>query len=131
MQSLLAFLHQRLAIALVAYSLILGLWGTVSFIRSRQVSGGYRSSYLIMAALTAVQDLVGAGAYAAGPRPRETLHVVYGIFAIAFLPAVFVFASGGARGGGGATNRAREAAFLAAASWIVLIAYARAFTTGR
>jgi hypothetical protein len=124
--ALLNFLHQRLAVALIAYALILGLWGSYRFLRYRAVTGAYRSSYLLMSGLTAAQCLAGLAAYLAGSRPRETLHLVYGLFAIAFLPGVFAYASRDGR-----ANRPREAAFLAAASWIVLIAFARGFTTGR
>lgn len=122
------FLHQRLALALFAYALILGAWGSYGFLRRRRVSGGYRSSYLLMSGLTAIQSLAGVLVYVQGGRPRETLHVVYGLFAIVFLPAIFVIAQ---RGPEAEQMRAREAALLAAASWIVLIAFARAFATGR
>jgi hypothetical protein len=125
---LITFLHQRLALALFAYALILGVWGTYGFVRRRQVGGGYRSSYLLMAGLTAVQSLAGAVDYLQGGRPRETLHLVYGLFAIVFLPAIFVIAQ---RGPETEQTRAREAALLAAACWIVLIAFARGFATGR
>jgi hypothetical protein len=123
-----SFLHQRLALALFAYALILGVWGSYRFLRYRQVTGAYRSSYLLMAGLTAVQSLAGVLAYAQGGRPREILHVVYGVFAIIFLPAIFVITQ---RGAETEQSRAREAALLAAASWIVLIAFARGFATGR
>ena len=129
MLPVLAFIHQRLAVALLAFALVLGLWGSLSFIRRRQVSGGYRSSFLLMTGLTAIQGLVGAAALVAGGRPAELLHLVYGAFAITFLPGVYTFAGRGASASEAA--RAREAAILAAAAWIVLIAYARGVTTGR
>jgi hypothetical protein len=118
----LSFLHARLALASILFSILLGIWGAYQFLRYRQVSGGFRASFLILAALTAVQGLVGVGLYLLGARPRELLHVVYGIFAVVFLPGVFTYASRG--------RADREAAVLAAAAWVVLVAYLRGFTTG-
>lgn len=117
----LVFLHAWLARALILFALVLGIWGTYGFLRRREVGGGFRASFLLMAGLTAIQGLLGAIPLAAGNRPRELLHVVYGIFAVIFLPGVFTYARGA---------KDREAAFLAAACWVVLVAYARGLTTG-
>jgi len=118
----LAFLHDLGARALVVYAVLLGLWGTYSYFRHNQVSGSFRSSYLIMAGLVAAQGLFGAILFAAGNRPGELLHVVYGIFAVLFLPGAYVYAHAG--------SKRREAITLAAAAWIVLVAYLRGISTG-
>jgi hypothetical protein len=117
-----AFFHQRFAIALLVFAGLLGLWGGFQFVTRRRLSGGFRSSYLLMIGLTAVQGVLGVASFAQGGRPHELLHVVYGIFAIFFLPGVYFWAA----------RRARdtEAAILTASCWIVLIAYARGITTG-
>jgi hypothetical protein len=120
--NLVVFLHGRLAIALILFASVLGLWGTFSLFRHRQVSGSYRASYVLLIGLTAVQGLAGVIALALGQRPGELLHIVYGIFAIAFLPGVYFFAARG--------SRAREAMLLAVASWVVAIAYGRGIITG-
>jgi CRISPR-associated Cas5-like protein len=117
-----AAVHAVLARALILFALVLALWGSYQFFRYRAVSGGFRSSFLMMAGLTAVQGLLGVVTLAAGHRPREGwLHIVYGIFAVIFLPGVFTYARGA---------KDREALFLAASCWIVLIAYGRGFMTG-
>ena len=122
MLAALTFLHARFAIALIVFAAVLGLWGTLSLLTRHQVSGGFRSSYLLMIALTAVQGLVGAATLASGDRPREILHVVYGIFAIVFLPGVYFWS----------TNRKpdQEATILAVSAWIMAIAYGRGIMTG-
>ena len=117
----LAFLHGRLALALILFAGALGVWGSAGFLMRRQVSPGFRSSYVLMIALTGVQGLIGV-ALITMARPREIVHVVYGAFAIIFLPGVYLWAG---RGG-----RAREAAFMAASCWIVAIAYGRGILTG-
>jgi hypothetical protein len=116
------FLHRFGATALVAFAVLLGLWGAYGYFRNAQVSGGFRSSYLIMAGLSAVQGLFGLGLLVTGHPPTRLLHVVYGIFAVLFLPGAYLWAHGG--------SKRREAIILAAAAWIVAVAYFRGISTG-
>ena len=118
----LVFLHTLGARALLAFALLLGIWGTYGYFRRAEVSGGFRSSYLIMAGLTALQGLVGLALFIAAQRPHTLLHLVYGIFAVLFLPGAYLWAHGG--------SKRREAVILAAASWIVAVAYFRGIATG-
>jgi heme A synthase len=118
-----AFLHGYGATVLLIYAVLLALWGTYHYFRTQKLSGAFRSSYLIMAGLTALQGLLGLAALLGGGSPREgLLHMVYGIFAVVFLPGAYLYARGG-------TDR-REALILAAAAWIVSIAYFRGISTG-
>jgi len=118
---ILAFLHQRFALALILFAAALGVWGTVAFIRSRQVSAGFRSSYVLMIALTGVQGAIGL-ILLTMTQPKELLHVVYGAFAFLWLPGVYFWAGRG--------TKAREAGFLAIACWVVVIAFGRGILTG-
>ena len=121
MIGILDFLHQRFAFALILFAAALGVWGMVSFLTRRQVSPGFRSSYVLMIVLTGIQGVLGL-VLITMTQPRELLHVVYGAFAFLFLPGVYFWAGRG--------TRAREAAFLAAACWIVAIAFGRGIMTG-
>jgi len=119
------FLHGRFAVALILYAILLGIWGGFQFFRGRAVSGGFRSSYVLMIGLLVVQGLLGAAMFITqNPKgPKEgILHVVYGIFAIVFLPGMYFYAARG--------SRAREAAFMAASCWIVVVAFGRGIATG-
>lgn len=116
------FVHRLGATVLIVYAVVLGLWGAYLYFRKAALTGGFRSSFLIMAGVTAVQGLVGLGLIIIGSRPQEILHVVYGAFAVLFLPGVYLYAQGG--------TKRREAVFLAGACWIVAIAYLRGFATG-
>jgi hypothetical protein len=120
--SILKFLHGYGARALLIFALALAIWGTYLYFRNRELPGGYRSSYLIMAGLSAVQGLIGLVALAFGARPTELLHIVYGIFAVVFLPGAYVYAQGG--------TRRRETVIIAGAAWVVSIAYFRGISTG-
>jgi hypothetical protein len=114
-------LHGFAARVLLVYAVVLGIWGTYRYFRNQQLSGGFRASYLIMAGLTAIQGLIGLVTFLLGARPTELLHIVYGIFAVAFLPGMYLYTQGG--------SRRREAAILAGAVWIVSIAYLRGIAT--
>jgi hypothetical protein len=119
---LLRALHLYGARALLIYAVVLGIWGTYRYFRNGELTGGFRSSYLIMAGLTAVQGLVGLAAFAIGGRPHELLHIVYGVFAVIFLPGAYLYAQGG--------SHRREAVILAGSAWVVSIAYLRGMATG-
>jgi len=119
----LKFLHGYGARVLLVYAVLLAGWGTYHYFRDQRLSGGFRSSYLIVAAITPVQGLLGLTALLVGSSPREgILHMVYGIFAVLFLPGAYLYARGG--------NARREALILAGASWIVTIAFFRGISTG-
>jgi hypothetical protein len=122
MTGTLGSLHGFAARALLAYAVALGIWGTYRYFRNQPLDGGFRASYLIMAGLTALQGLLGLATFLLGARPTELLHVVYGIFAVIFLPGTYLYAQGG--------SRRREAVILAGAAWIVSIAYFRGIATG-
>jgi heme A synthase len=118
------FLHGYGARVLLIFAVVLGLWGAYVYFRNQKLSGGFRSTYLIMAGLTALQGLFGVGTLLAGGRPREgILHMVYGAFAVLFLPGAYRYAQVGG-------DHRREALVLAGASWIVSIAYLRGMFTG-
>jgi len=107
---------------LLAYAVALAIWGTYRYFRNQELGGGFRASYLIMAGLTALQGVLGLTTFLLGARPAVLLHVVYGIFAVIFLPGAYLYAQGG--------SRRREAVILAGAAWVVSIAYLRGIATG-
>lgn len=122
MSGALVFLHRYGARVLLAYAVVLAIWGTFQYFSKQQVSPGFRSSYLIMAALTPLQGLFGLVNLALGHQPTELLHIVYGVFATLFLPGAYLYARGG--------SRRREAIILAGAAWVVSVAFLRGIFTG-
>ena len=120
---MIAFLHAYGARVLLIFALVLALWGTFLYFRNRPITGGFRSSFLIMAGVTVLQGLLGVGALITGGSPREgILHMVYGAFAALFLPGAYLYSQGG--------NKRRETLVFAGACWIVAIAYFRGIATG-
>lgn len=120
--SSIAFLHTLGARVLLLFALALAIWGTFQYFRKAAISAGFRSSYLIMAGVTAVQGLLGLAAFATGGHPTTLLHLVYGAFAVLFLPGAYFWAHRG--------NPRREAVILAGAAWVVSIAFFRGIATG-
>jgi len=118
----LVFLHGYGARVLLIFAVVLGLWGTYLYFRRHELNGGFRASYLIMGGVTALQGLIGLVTLITGGRPTELLHLVYGAFAVLFIPGAYFYAQGG--------TRRREAVILAGAAWIVSIAYFRGIATG-
>ena len=119
----LAFLHGYGARLLVIFAVLLALWGTYHYFRNQRLSGGFRSTYLIMAGLTPVQGLLGLAALILGGHPAGNfLHFVYGAFAVLFLPGAYLYSHGG--------GERRETLVLAGACWIVAIAFFRGIATG-
>ncbi|MGH7776989.1 MAG: hypothetical protein ACREPI_07415 [Candidatus Dormibacterales bacterium] len=122
MLDVLKVLHGRVAVALIVFAFILGVWSLFQLLRFHAVSGGFRASFVMLLALTGIQDVLGLLTWLSGGHMHDLLHIIYGIFGILFLPFMFVYTN---RGG-----KYREAAFLSASCWIVLIAYGRGFMTG-
>jgi len=119
----LAFLHSFGARVLVVFAILLGLWGAYHYFRNQSLSGGFRSTYLIMAGIVPVQGILGVAALFTGGSPREgILHMVYGVFATLFVPGAYLYTRG--------NDARREALVLAGASWIVAIAFFRGISTG-
>ena len=122
MTGTLTFLHAYGSLVLLIGSIVLAVWGTFQYFRNRPLSGGFRSSFLIVAGFTALQGLIGLASFALGLHPRELLHLVYGVFAVVFLPGAYLYSRSG--------SQRREAVVLAGASWIVSIAFFRGIATG-
>ena len=123
MLTTLGSLHRFGATVLLIYAVLIGLWGTYYYFRNEPVSGAFRSSYLIMAALIPIQGLLGIAALFFSGRPREgILHMVYGVFAVIFVPGMYLYSRGG--------SVRRETLILAGAGWIVAIAFFRGIATG-
>ncbi len=116
------FFHGLVARALLLFAVVLSIWGTYLYFRRSAINGAFRSSFLILGGLTALQGLAGLAVLAAGRRPAELLHIVYGVFSVLFIPAVYLYAQDG--------SPRREAVFLAGAAWVVSVAFLRGLATG-
>lgn len=89
------FIHDRLSISIVAYFLIMGIWGLFRFFRKQGVDSNYWGAMLIAELLTLVQGGLGAYLWVVGLRPeRGGFHVLYGVVAAICIPAVYAYTKG-------------------------------------
>ncbi len=116
-----ALLHSRLQLTISGVLVALIIWGLLSAWRGR-VGQGYLAAIWVAELLLVAQALLGLTLLLAGGQPaRSALHIIYGVVAIACLPAALAY------------NRGRstrwEALVLAAACLFLLGVVIRAFET--
>lgn len=115
-------LHQGFATVVLLYSLIIGLWGLLLWLRGSNPSGGYLGALVIAEGVAILQGLIGLAVLATGHRPHDALHFLYGIVAAVTLPAAYFYGSGG-------TERRDSLIFGLAGLFLVGVAI-RGMTTG-
>jgi hypothetical protein len=89
-------LHKGLANTTTLFFLIIGVWGVYRAIRGQGVDGSYWGAMVIGGLLFVIQGVLGSGMwFFAGARPGQPwMHVLYGVFAIVFLPFIFAYLKG-------------------------------------
>ena len=116
-------LHRTVANALLLLMLLLGLWGLFTAAINRSPGGGFRATYVLSIGVFALQAAVGGALLIAGLRPRDMLHILYGIAPFLALGYAFSYS---------ARLRPRnESLTLGIAALFTLGLIIRAFTTGR
>ncbi len=84
-------LHCRLAIATLFFAIVLGLWGGVSFLLRRGVSGSYFGALVIGEILVLVEALLGILLVITGHWPADVLHFLYGVLIALAWPGVYTY----------------------------------------
>lgn len=83
-------IHATLANTVWLFFLIVGVWGLVRAIRGHGVDGNYLGALVIGEGLYVLQGILGFVLWLQGARPgRAGIHLLYGIFALLFLPFIF------------------------------------------
>jgi hypothetical protein len=85
-------IHSRLSNTIWLYFLAVGLWGLWRAYRQQGIDGSYLGALAIGEGLYAVQGLLGGILWSGGlltAVDRPPLHILYGIFAVVFLPFVY------------------------------------------
>lgn len=86
-------IHSALSNSAWLFFLIIGLWGLFRAIRGQAVDGSYLGAAFIGQLIFVTQAILGAlmwigGGSAAMQRPG--IHLLYGIFALVFLPFIYL-----------------------------------------
>jgi hypothetical protein len=91
--STLASIHGALANTAWLFFLIIGLWGLIRAIRGQSVNGAYLGAAFIGQLIFVAQAVMGALLWIGGQNAsiqRPGIHLLYGIFALVFLPFVYL-----------------------------------------
>ncbi len=91
--STLITLHQGLANSAWIFFLIIGLWGLFRAFRGLGTDGSYLGAIAIGELLIIIQSIIGAILWmglGSGLLVRPGIHVLYGAFAIVFLPFIYL-----------------------------------------
>lgn len=85
-------IHTNLSNTIWLFFLALGLWGLWRAARGQGVDGSYLGALVIGEILYAVQGILGVVLWLNGLLPnvgRPTMHILYGSFALVFMPFVY------------------------------------------
>ena len=87
-----AQVHAAFGVSLIVLT---GVFTVAAAVAGATAGGGIwlERSRLVVTGLLAAQVLLGLVSYAAGGRPGENLHLVYGLAAVSFLPFAGFFAA--------------------------------------
>lgn len=89
----LSILHDGLSNASWIFFLIIGLWGTFRAIRGEGVDGSYWGAAAVGQLIFVAQAIIGGTLWIGGLStviPRPGIHLLYGIFALVFLPFIYL-----------------------------------------
>lgn len=90
-------IHAALANTVWIFFLALGLWGMYRAIRRMNVDSSFLGALVIAEGLYLLQGVLGLVLWLGGRSvyvPRMTMHVLYGVFAVVFLPFLFTYQRG-------------------------------------
>jgi hypothetical protein len=86
-------IHSALSNTAWLFFLIIGLWGLFRAIRGQSVNGAYLGAAAIGQAIFVIQAILGGILWLGGGNlamQRPGIHLLYGVFALVFLPFVYV-----------------------------------------
>lgn len=89
----LAAIHGALSNTAWIFFLVLGLWGLFRAIRGRSVDGSYLGAVFIGQLIFVAQAVLGAILWIGGgsaSMQRPGIHLLYGVFALVFLPFIYL-----------------------------------------
>jgi len=84
-------IHARLATTAALYLFICGVWGLWSYFRGRTVGPSYRGALAIAEMLIVGLGLLGLILFLMGLRPRDSLHILYGVTSAIALPGAYIY----------------------------------------
>lgn len=89
---LISTVHLLLSNTIWLFFLILGIWGLFRAVRGQAIDGSYLGAMVIGQAVYILQGMLGGILWIGGMLPavaRPFMHILYGAFALVFLPFVY------------------------------------------
>jgi hypothetical protein len=86
-------IHSALSNTAWLFFLALGLWGLFRAIRGQAVDGSYLGAVFIGQAIFVIQGILGGILWLGGGNlalARSGVHLLYGVFALVFLPFIYL-----------------------------------------
>lgn len=86
-------IHSALSNTAWLFFLIIGLWGLVRGIRGQAVNGNYLGAAFIGQMIFVIQAILGFTLWVSGLSAgiqRSGMHLLYGVFALVFLPFIYL-----------------------------------------
>ena len=68
-----------------------GLWGLITFMRGGVLEGSISGSLVIGQILIGAQGMIGLVLYIWGDRPKDSIHILYGVAAFVTMPFVWSY----------------------------------------
>lgn len=87
-------MHRQLAIVLVLYYTLVGLWGIANGIRNSGPTPGFRGGVVIAEIAAIAQGVLGTLLYFFYRAPQETLHMLYGVAMVLAMPLAWTYMRG-------------------------------------
>ena len=116
------FIHNRLALTAIFYTVAMGIWAAWSYFRGQGVNSNYWGALVIGEIVMIGQGVLGVILLVSGRTPGDIIHFLYGVLVALAWPGVYVYTH--ARAG------RSEAALYAIVSFFLFGLAVRAIMTG-
>ena len=87
-------IHGRLALTMLLFLSIAGVWGLANYFLRRDITGSYWGILAVGEILVAAQIIIGIILWIDGARPTRTVHLLYGIVAGISIPGYYAYTRG-------------------------------------
>lgn len=116
-------IHAGLADTVRLFTLVVGVWALVNYVRREGLSASYWGALVIGELVLAAQAILGAILYVQGGRPPRIIHFLYGVLVLMVWPGIFAFTEG--------RDGRREALYYGIAGLFLFGLAMRAISTGQ
>ena len=89
--SVVELFHDRLAMTVILFFVVAGLWGLIEFARGGQLGGTIAGMLIVGQVLIIIQGGLGMVLFVFDQRPDDIVHLLYGFTSVLVLPFVWSY----------------------------------------